>query len=167
MQRRRLFTDILLHAALILTVYVFQALVFPHITALRLAPLLLPLATVGTAVFEGRMRGGIFGVFAGIFCDVAFTQPVASMTVLLMLAGLIIGFLSETIIARGFPAYFVCGLLVLVVSSFVQMFSLLFFQGIPATVLLPTAGYEILFSMIFSVPLYFVSRRLGHFSRPA
>ena len=167
MQRRKLFTDILLHAALILTAYVIQALVFPYITALRLTPLLLPLATVGTAVFEGRMRGGIFGVFAGIFCDVSFTQPVASMTVLLMLTGVIVGFLSETVIAHGFPAYLVCGLLALVASSFIQMFPLIFFQGIPALVLLPTASFEILFSMIFAVPLYFVSRRLGRLAQPS
>ena len=167
MRRQKLFIDILLHAVLILTAYTLQALVFPHITALRLTPLLLPLTVVGAAVFEGRMRGGIFGVFAGIFCDISFTQPVASMTALLMLSGLIIGFLSETIIARGFPAYLVCSVIVLAAVSFVQMFSLIFFRGIPASVLLPTAGLEILFSLIFSVPMYFVSRRLGRFYHPA
>ena len=166
MQRRKLFIDILSHAVLILTAYTLQALVFPYITVLRPTPLLLPLATVGTAVFEGRMRGGIFGVFAGIFCDLSFAQPVASMTVVLMLSGLVVGFLSETIIARGLPAYLVCGVLVLAVTSFVQMFSLLFFRGIPAPILLPTAGFEILVSMIFAIPLYFISGRLGKFSQP-
>ena len=167
MRRQKLFIDILLHAVLILTVYMIQALVFPYITALRLVPLLLPLATVGTAVFEGRMRGGIFGVFAGIFCDVSFAQPVASMTVLLMLIGLIVGFLSETIMAKGFPAYFVCCVLALSAVSVVQMFSLVVFREIPVVVLLPTAGFEILFSMLFSIPLYFVSRRLGRVMQTA
>ena len=161
MRKKKYGLLILYHALLLLTVYVLQGLVFPYVRVFGLVPLLLPVVSTGVAIFEGRVRGGVFGIFAGIFCDLSFNQPTIAFTVLLTVTGILIGFMADTVMSRGFPTFFVvCGG-VLALMAFVQMFTLLFFEGAPPEQLLLVALYQTLYSLIFTIPIYFIVRLLG------
>jgi rod shape-determining protein MreD len=151
----------LVHIIFLFTIYVLQSMVFTYIPINGIVPLLLPVAVAGIAVFEGASRGGGYGLLAGMLCDISFNQPIAEMTVFLTLVGITIGALSETIMAKGFPSFFICCLSTLILTSFVQMFSLLFFDRIDVSVLLETAYKQTAYSMIFTFPIYFVVRALG------
>jgi len=161
MKRRTQIISICLHALLLMTVFVFQGMIFPYLRLAGLAPLLLPIASTGVAVYEGRVAGGIMGLFAGIFCDVSFNEPAGVFTVLLTFAGLLIGTLADTVIARGFATYFLSCIAVLAISAFVQMFPIVFFEGVPPQQLMMTALWQTVYSLIYAIPIWFFVRALG------
>ena len=128
--KKQTITTVVVHAVLLIIVYILQAEVFARIKILGYVPALLPLATVGVAMLEGNGRGSVFGLFAGILCDISFNQPAALMTLVLTLAGWFVGRLAETVVRRGFLAYIVVSLGILLLVSFVQMFGQLFFEHV-------------------------------------
>ena len=169
MKRRTIIVSIALHALLLMIVYIFQSNIFPYLRLAGLAPLLLPIASTGVAVYEGRYAGGIMGIFAGILCDVSFNQPAGVFTVLLTLSGLLIGTLADTVIMRGFVTFYLTCAAVLALSAFVQMFPLMFFEGVPPAPLLTVAFRQTVYSLILVLPIWFSVRALGKHTerRPA
>ena len=161
MKRRTLIVSIALHALLLILVYIFQSMIFPYLRLAGLAPLLMPIVTTGVAVYEGRDAGGIMGIFAGIFCDVSFNEPVGVFTVLLTIVGLVVGTLADTIITRGFVTYFLCSVAVLTISALIQMLPLLFLLNVPLQPLISTAIQQTIYSIIFTLPIWFFVRALG------
>jgi rod shape-determining protein MreD len=149
------------HILFIIIVYILQSMIFTYIPIGGVYPVLLPIAVVGIATFEGSFRGGGYGLLAGMLCDVSFNQPAAVMTVALTAVGIVVGVLSETIMARGFPTYFLCCIAVLVLTSFISMFSLVFFANVEFSALLQTGVLQGLYSLIFALPIYPVVRLLG------
>jgi rod shape-determining protein MreD len=146
---------------LLMIVYIFQSMIFPYLRLVGITPLLLPVISTGVAVQEGRDAGGIMGLFAGIFCDLSFNEPVGAFTVLLTFMGLIIGTLADTIITRGFASYFLSCTIVLLISAAVQMFPLVFIRKIPLQPLLSTAFQQTVYSLLFTIPVWFFVRALG------
>jgi rod shape-determining protein MreD len=163
MKKKSLILLILLHALLLMVVYVFQGMIFPFMRLNGLVPLLLPTATAGIALYEGRDIGGISGLFAGILCDISFNQPVGVFTVFLTATGLIIGTLADTVVLRGFVTYYICSGIVLAVSALVQMVPFLvnFDNNINIFMLLPTAIEQTIYSLILAFPIWFLIRALG------
>jgi len=163
MKKRTLIITILLHALLIVSVYVFQGVVFPFMRLNGLVPLLLPIASTGIALYEGRYTGGIAGLFAGILCDISFNHPVGVFTVLLTISGLIVGTLADTVILRGFVTYYISCAAVLIVSAFVQMFPLMVnpFINIPLQSLIAIAIQQTVYSLILALPIWFFVQSLG------
>jgi len=161
MKRRTLIVSIALHALLLMIVYVFQSMIFPYLRLAGLAPLLLPIVSTGVAVYEGRYVGGITGIFAGILCDVSFHQPAGVFTVLLTLMGLLVGTLADTVITRSFATFFLSCATVLVISVLVQMFPLVFLEGVLPRFLWTTALWQTIYSLVFSLPIWFSVRALG------
>ena len=163
MKKRALIVSVLLHSLLIIAVYVFQAAVFPFMRLNGLVPLLLPVASTGIALYEGRYTGGIAGLFAGILCDVSFNQPAGVFTVLLTISGLLVGTLADTVILRGFVTYYISCAAVLIVSAFAQMFPLMILQSdnIPFQSLLSIAIQQTIYSLVLALPIWVFIRALG------
>lgn len=154
----------MLHGAFLLALYILQALIFPHFRIFGAAPMLLPLGAMGVALFEGAARGGSFALCAGILCDVSMNQPTIMFTVVLTFIGVATGLLAETVLSRGFPSFAVLCAAALVILALFQMGRLLFFSATPRILLLKTAGIQVLYSLIFVLPLYFPVRGLGKFT---
>jgi len=152
---------LIFHALLLMTVYVFQGMIFPYLKLSGLVPLLLPVACTGIAVYQGRVAGGVTGLFAGILCDISFNEPVGLFTVVLTFAGLAVGALADTVLTRRFSSFFVCSAAVLAICAFVQLFPLLFFEGVQYRLLFPTALRQTFYSLMFTFPLWFFVRSLG------
>ncbi|NLB29092.1 MAG: hypothetical protein GX823_02535 [Clostridiales bacterium] len=134
----------------------------PYIKVLPSTPLILPLAAVSVAMFEGGGRGAVAGLFAGALCDLSMHQPVAQFTLLMTILCLIICALSDAVLAPGFLAYFALCIVTLAVCAFMQMFTHLFFDGVTPRVLLLEALRQSLVSLPFTVPIYFASRTLRY-----
>jgi len=160
-KRRSLIVSIVLHALLLVLVYVFQGMIFPYLRLNRLVPLLLPIVSTGLAVYEGRYAGGVAGIFAGVFCDISFGSPAGVFTVLLTFTGLLVGALADTVITRSFATYFICCAAVLALSAFVQLFPLMFFENVSLPALMSTALWQTVYSLIFAFPLWFFIHALG------
>ncbi|MDR2599234.1 MAG: hypothetical protein LBC73_03055 [Oscillospiraceae bacterium] len=161
MRRKVLIVSILLHAALLITVYVFQGVILPFLRIGGLVPLLLPTAVAGVALYEGRYVGGLTGLFAGILCDISFNQPVGIFTVTLTVIGLSIGALSDAVILQGFATYYLMCAASLVICTFVQIVPLVVFLQIPFYALIGTAIGQLVYSLILAFPLWFFIRALG------
>lgn len=161
MNKIKLPAVLIVHVLFIILVYIFQAMIFTYIKIDGVIPVLLPIAVVGIATFEGSSSGGGYGLLAGMLCDISFNQPVSVMTVTLTLIGIIVGILAESVMAQGFPSYFLSCLGALLLTSFVSMFPLLFFAEADMFALFTTGLHQTVVSMIFTFPLYFVVRALG------
>ena len=167
MKKRTLFISILLHVLLLLAVYILQGVIFPFIRINGLVPLMLPIASTGIALYEGRDIGGLSGLFAGILCDVSFNQPVGVFTVFLTLSGLLIGTLADTVILRGFVTYYISCAIILFISAIVQIYPLLLtltsepVQSIPLQALISTTIQQTIYSLILALPIWFFVQALG------
>ena len=153
--------SIILHAVLIAIAYIFQGMVFPYLKFFGLVPLLLPIVSTGAAVYQGRVAGGIVGIFAGILCDVSFNEPAGMFTVLLTFTGLFVGIMADTVMARGGATYYISCAIVLAISAFAQMFPLMFFENVPSRPLLMMGLRQTVYSLLFAVPIWFYVRALG------
>ncbi len=145
----------------LLLLYMLQAMVLPRMPVMGVKPLILPLAVAGLALFGGHVTGGAVGLAAGMLCDLSFNQPTVQFTIILTLTGLSLGVLSDTVLAQGFPSYFLCSLGALIVCAACQVVPLVLFHGASIAPLLATAVRQTLVSLIFTVPLYYVSRYIG------
>jgi len=163
MKKHLLITSILLHAVFIIAVYIFQSVIFPLMQINGVVPLLLPVAAIGIALYEGRDIGGIVGLFAGILCDISFNQPAGVFTVLLTITGLVVGTLADTVILRGFVTYYISSVAILIVSAFVQLFPLMLTQSdtIPVNAVISIAMQQTAYSLVLAFPIWFFVRALG------
>ena len=153
--------SIVLHAILLMSVYLFQGVILTSLKLFGLVPLLLPIVCTGVAVYQGSAAGGIGGIFAGILCDISFNQPAGLFTVLLTFSGLFVGALADTVIARGLATYFISCVVVLAVSAFAQMFTLMVFENVSSAPLFTMALQQTIYSMLFAFPIWFFVRALG------
>lgn len=163
---KNLIVSLLLHTLLLLVVYIFQGGIFPYVRIGGLVPLLFPVAVAGVALYEGRDVGGVFGLFAGIFCDVSFNQPIGTFTVVLTVAGLGIGMLSDTVILSSFVTYYISCTVVLILCAFVQMIPIIVRLGnnnidIPVANIVGITLTQTLYALILALPIWPAVRTLG------
>ncbi|MCL2124742.1 MAG: hypothetical protein FWH33_01995 [Oscillospiraceae bacterium] len=162
LQKRWIFiVSVVFHAMLLMVAFIFQGMIFPYIKIFGLVPLLLPIVSTGAAVYQGRIAGGVVGLFAGVFCDVTFNAPPGVFTMLLTITGILVGFIADTVMARGFVTYMISCTAVLAVCAFAQMFPLLFLQNVPSVPLLIVALRQTAYSLIYALPIWFFVRALG------
>ena len=162
MPKRRIVFLFIYHALFLLAIYVVQSFVLPYVRALPSIPLILPLAAVGVAMFEGGGRGAVAGLLAGALCDLSMNQPMAQFTVLMTFICLVICVLSAQVLAQGFLAYLTLCVGTLAACAFMQMFTLMFFDGVTPQLLLREALRQGVVSLPFTVPIYFASRALRY-----
>lgn len=151
----------LILAPYILLLYILQSTVFTHITFLGVKPLLLPLAAAGMALFLGSYGGGLFGLFAGILMDLACNQLTVEFTLLLTLTGLLIGLLSDTVLVQGFPSFLVCAAMQLLICSAFQVLAPVILRGAPVALTVGIAVDQCLYTLVFTLPIYYISRFLS------
>ena len=153
-----LMVSAIFHALLLTTMYMFQGAIFPYLRLNGLVPLLLPIVSTGVAVNQGRVAGGISGLVAGILCDISFNEPVGLFMMILTLAGLVVGFLADTVLTRGFVSYLCCCAAVLSFAAIVQLFPLLLFVRVAPAPLFSTALWQTVYSLAFAFPIWFFVR---------
>ncbi len=153
----KLFYKRILRLALFLLVlYISQAFVFPRVVIRGVKPLIIPVAAIGVGFFGGGVKGGVFGLFSGILCDVAF-DSVPLFTFLLPVIGMLSGLITEYYLIPGLPSYLLCSLGGLLTISVFQMFSFIMFKNASFSAVAEAALYQSLYSLIFALLLYWPS----------
>ena len=155
---------IVLHALLLLGLYVLQVMIFSRLRILGVAPLILPIAVVGAGLFEGPSWGGGIGLAAGILCDIALGTT-ALFTIILTAMGMGVGLLSTYLLRRGLPSYILCVSAALALIAFLQLFTLLVYHGESPLALLRVAIVQCIYSLFFAIPLYYLARGMGRRAR--
>ncbi|MBR7082285.1 MAG: hypothetical protein IKI49_06270 [Oscillospiraceae bacterium] len=159
--KRRTAVKVLLYAVTLIILYMLQAVVFSELKLLGVKPLIIPLAVVGVAIFEGSHGGGVFGLFAGMLFDIAYAQPLIEYTILMTALGIAVGLFADYVLSRRFPSYVLCCISALLLVSAVQMLWMLVFGGAQPRELLGTAWRQLVYSIIFIAPLYFPIKAIG------
>ncbi len=148
----------LILAPYLIILYLLQSTVFTHLQLMGTKPLLLPVAAAGIAFFCGRVEGGVFGLLAGMLMDLSYNQLTVQFTLLMTFLGILVGLLSDTVLAQGFPSYLLSCALELALVSGYQILSQWVLGNAPMALTAPVALRQSLYSLIFSLPLYYLSR---------
>lgn len=145
---------------LLLILYVLQTDVFTHLTFRGVCPLLLPLAAVGFGIFDGGLTGGLWGLAAGVLCDISAGYA-CTFTILLTFVGFFTGFLAEFVLARGFPSFFAVSIGTLLLAVLTELLPLLLAQRAELSLLAVSGLIRIVYSLIFVLPVYWGVRGIS------
>jgi len=160
-----------LYGLYLLGFLLLQNVVFSHIAPLGVRAMFMPALVVAVALFEGGRTGGVFGLAAGIACDLFFSSQTVLFTVLFPVMGFTVGFLVDFFLNRRFFAYAAMAAAALFLAAFAQMFSLLVYRGQNSFALWWTAILQTLWSLPFLFPAYYLCkafpwRSAGHAPSP-
>ena len=134
-----------------------ERLIFNRIPVMGVIPVLLPLGLAACAVFEGAKAGAGYGIAVGVMMTIGagggYWRLVACAA-----AGLCCGLLARYVIRHDFVGHLLCSLLVLFVRM-VWCVGTRYLSGAASLpVLINVALPELLWSMVLSVPIYFIYR---------
>ena len=156
-----IWTDIrrgVLYGLYLLAFLLLQNVIFSHIAPLGVRAMFMPALVVAVALFEGGRVGGLFGLAAGIACDIFFSSQTVLFTVLFPVIGFAVGFLVDFFLNRRFFAYAMLALAALFLSAFAQMFPLLVYHGQGSWALWRTAILQTLWGVPFVWPAYYICK---------
>ncbi|MDR3149708.1 MAG: hypothetical protein LBT88_06840 [Oscillospiraceae bacterium] len=144
--------------ALLLILYFLQVL-FANFRIFGAVPLLLPAGAIGLAMFAEGGSGALWGLTAGILCDVSIGGSPLMFTVLLAAVGLGAGFMTEFYFARTFTTYTIITLVSVALCCVVEAVPPIVFNGVSITAALQVVIAECAYSFIISLPLYPLMRK--------
>ena len=150
-----------LYAVYLLASLAVQNVLLSNVKISGVHPLPMPVAVVAVGLFEGGVWGGVFGLFAGVFCDAVFTESGVAFTIVFSLLGFFSGLLADYSLNRRFFPYFIISFAALLITAAVQMFRFLMFPEPDITTILTVAGIQTALSLPFTLPAYFPCKALG------
>lgn len=140
--------------------YVLQAAVLPRAPIFGVKAHVLPLAVAAAGVCGGFVTGGTAGLFAGMLTDLSYNEPTIYFTIIFCLAGLLCGYLCDTVLIRGLPAYFAVSVMTLLISGAAELARAFVTGGAAVIALSGIVLIEALFSLAFALPVYLVTRSI-------
>ena len=147
-----------LYALYLMAFLLLQNVIFSHIAPFGVRAMFMPALVVAVALFEGGYRGGLFGLAAGVVCDLYLAGQSVLFTILFPAMAFAVGFLADFFLNRRFFSYAVMAVAALFLSAFAQMFSLLVYQGQGSWALWGTAILQTLWSVPFIFPAYYICK---------
>ena len=149
-------------AALLLTAGL-ERLVLTRLPLLGILPVLLPLALTACATLEGPRAGAGFGIAVGLL--MAAGGGGIALIPLCSAAGMAIGLMTRYVLRQDFVGHLLCCVLVLLIRMVWCVGTRLAAGVADAPTLLAVGVPELLWSLVFSGPIYllfrFVCRRWG------
>lgn len=122
-------------------------------------PQLLILLTALAALFQGPYTGGTVGFFCGLLADWLSAYGVVYYTIILMLAGVVFGLISDRTMRKTLLSAYFISAAVLVVTQFLYFIFFLFMAGRAGfQALLDITVPEILYSLALLPLFYFPAR---------
>ena len=107
----------LLYALCLFVTLNLQHAVFGQIELLGVKAMFVPVLVVAIGLFEGGFWGGMFGLLAGLFCDMATSDTTVFYTVVLAAEGFLAGLLTAVYINRRFYSYMILSLAALTLTA--------------------------------------------------
>ncbi|MEG2454992.1 MAG: rod shape-determining protein MreD [Oscillospiraceae bacterium] len=160
MTRRDFVTKWLLYAVGLVPFWLLETLIFPRLPFPGARPMLLPLAAIAVAVREGAAGGAGYGLFVGLIADAVYPGVAGGMTFGLTLAGAASGGLAQYVLRQNYLSCLLCALTTLLCMGAVRVASYLT-RGAALGALLGVAVPEILWSLVFTLPVYGVYRLIS------
>jgi rod shape-determining protein MreD len=162
-KKKYFFNKWVAYGTILIVLYVINTTIIDWIKIFSIKPNLIVALVVCVAVFENYLTGGVFGLFAGYFCDVLSAKAIGPGTLCLMLCGFAIGYLCSVLLQKSM----INALWLTIVTSFVYNTGLylIFYASFNAyeiflaffRIIIPEAAYTAVFVLL----LYFLIRKLN------
>lgn len=120
-------------------------------------PLLLPVAAVTAGLLEGSQFGAGFGLLAGLLLTAAGHQSLLCIPLLSAL-GWACGLLAQSALRRDFAGFSITATAVILLHALWQVLIPLLSRRHGFIPLVKAAGGELLWTLVFALPLYWVFR---------
>lgn len=146
--------SVLTFAVYIILAMFLQSLLFSRLSIFGYRGLILPAAAVAAGIYSDGVKGAVFGLFLGLFADMSFSENVVLFTIVFPVVGFAAGLASMFYINRSFFAFFVFSAAAILLTSLVQMLSVVIFDGAELFPALLTALIQTLLSLIPAAILY-------------
>lgn len=150
------------YSAAFLLIFFFESCVFNRFPAFGAIPMLAPLVVVAVALFEGSRNGALFGLAIGFFCSAVYYRGGLLMLPILAIIGIGTGATRKQKIGRSLLGCAICGLGSLTLLELAHMSYRLLFDGVSLATLIQVALPELLYSMVFLIPIYLLIRTVYH-----
>jgi len=150
-----------LYGACLIVLLLIQETVLSRIRPLGVGAMPMPALICAVGLFEGGLGGGVFGIFAGLLCDMAGSGTTVLLTVTLAVVGFLSGLLCEVLINRRFYSYMIIAALMLLLTALCQALPVWIYHGAAILPLLRTAALQAAWSVPFAVPSYFACRAIA------
>lgn len=112
---------ILEYGVYMLLTMLLQSLLFSRLSIFGAKGFIIPGAVVAAGIYLGGVRGAVFGIFAGLFTDMAFPETTVLFTVLFPLIGFGAGFASEFYINKSFFAFMFFSTAAILITGLAQL----------------------------------------------
>lgn len=147
------------YAVYLVLTLLLQGILFSRIDILGAKGLLMPAAVVGAGMYLGGVRGAVFGIFMGLFTDMAFSDTTVMFTILFPIIGFFSGFSAEFYIKKNFATFMVLSTVAGLITCLVQMMAAVIGHGAEFFPALLTAFLQTLVSIIPMALLYLPFRK--------
>lgn len=150
-----------LYAVCMIVMLTIQEAALSRISPLGVRAMPMPALVAAVGLFEGGLWGGVFGVFAGLFCDIAGSSTTVLLTITFAVLGFLSGLVCQMLINRRFYSYMIAAALALLLAALCQALPVWIYHGASPLALLRTAALQSVWSIPFAVPSYFACRAIA------
>lgn len=155
----------ILYAAVVAAALILQNVVLCRIPIFGVKAMIIPAVIAAIGLFEDGLWGGIFGIAAGLCCDMASIGTTVLMTVVFALIGFLSGLLTQLYINKKLYSYVILALLALLLLALVQTVPLWIYSGARLSALVKTGLLQSVWSIPFSIPAYYACRAVSRGGR--
>lgn len=139
-------------------VWIAETMILNRVPLLGVIPVLLPLAAVAAALWEGASAGAVFGLCVGVLADAVYPGAPGGMTLGLCALGWLTGAVSQYALKQNYLGYLLCCAIDLgVIELFRLLWCLLTRLG-PLEAVAWVALKEALWSLCFTPFIYLLYR---------
>ena len=119
---------------------------------------ILPALMMAVCMFRGPIPAGVFGIFAGVFAEMAYPESTVLFLLLLPLLGYFGGILAEHLMNRSLPAFLCMCFAAMLLTAFAQLLRVWVLHGGAVGPLLLTGLKQSIVSLPFAIPFFFISK---------
>lgn len=148
------------YGAVTLLLFFLERCVFSRLPIAGVVPMLIPLAVVMVAAFEGSSAGAVFGLVTGAVCVISFAGTSPWLILAFTCIGLLCGITTQYAISPSLSGCLFCAALTLTLTDLLRIFSLALFRNASLLPLLKIAVPEILYSLVLALPVYLLFSRV-------
>ena len=151
----------LIYIAFCILVQFLQDTVLARFAVLGVKTLFVPAAITAVGFHEGGFRGGLYGLLAGLLCDMTYAENTVLFTLLFPALDFGSGLAADFALNRSYVAYMFTAFICLLVTGGVQMLRVLVLQPGALFYCLIVAGAQALLSMPIAALLYFPAEQIS------
>lgn len=145
----------LIYFVMLILVQFLQDTVLAQFNVLGVKMLFVPAACAAVGVHEGGFRGGLYGLAAGVLCDMTYSENTILFTVVFPLLGFGAGLAADYMLNRSYVAYLFTAACALLFTGCAQMLRVLVLQPGALFYCLYMVVMQMLVSMPMAAVLYF------------